>query len=357
MSPIDDPLPDAQPASRRAARVIGGLLGLALGAGALAWCAALALRPENRAQLEHLGSVSAGAVALLVFLSLATLVINGEIFHVVILPVRRLRAADVQAVNAIATFLAYLPAKLGLASRVLIHHRRDRIPITTIGAWLAAEAVLLGCIVGPMLVGALLRPGADGWFGLIWGLGALGATAGAILGARALRGERGTARLGAIARTLRLPLVAGFLRTRIWRDLHAGADMLGSLPASASAVVLRVLDLCVQAARLVVAAEILGQPLAPGQALLIGAAYFVIGVLSPAGLMGLPQLGATGLAGALAIAGSGEFAAVALLVGAVEAVVNLAGVAIGLAWLGPMRLLALRAAPDGPGATAPPARS
>ena len=57
------------------------------------------------------------------------------------MPVQRLRTLDVVAVNAIATLLNYLPFKLSVISRIVIHNRRDGVPLGKIVGWLAAVGV------------------------------------------------------------------------------------------------------------------------------------------------------------------------------------------------------------------------
>src|SRR5690606_21428503 len=113
---------------------IGFLVGLAL----LGWCVSIALSPENREQLDRLADAGWRPIALLVVLSGLSLALNGAIFWLVLLPARRLRAADVIATNALATFLAYLPFKISLIVRALIHQRRDRVPLVLLGAWMSA---------------------------------------------------------------------------------------------------------------------------------------------------------------------------------------------------------------------------
>jgi hypothetical protein len=308
----------------------------------------MALRPENREQLARLGEAPRGLIAALALLSLATMVVNGLMFWTALLPVRRLRAPDVIATNAISTMLAYLPLKAGAIARVAIHNRRDHVPLATIGAWFMALLVEMALAFGPAVLMTI-------WLGRIdkaWaaGVGAMIAagTVVVVALARLFRGETGLARMTAIVG--RVPPLKKLLATGLWGQLHAGFDMLSAPAVVAAGSLLRLLDLSIHAGRFLVAAKILGVPLSPAQALPVALTYFIIGVLSPSGLAGLREGGATVLFGSLfAAAGMASqearehFAAVALLVTAVEAVAFLIGGAIGLAWLRPDRLIRLRA--------------
>ncbi|HRQ74272.1 MAG TPA: hypothetical protein PLU35_14715, partial [Phycisphaerales bacterium] len=130
-----------KPYLRLAVQGLGFVAGLVL----LGWCVRAALSPENREQLSKLGDAPAWAVAALLGLSVASVALNGLAFWCALLPARRLHASDVIATNALATFLNYLPFKLSAISRVVIHNRRDRVPLLTIGGW-------FGAVLGVMVV-------------------------------------------------------------------------------------------------------------------------------------------------------------------------------------------------------------
>ncbi len=321
--------------ARAAVQVIGFLAGL----GALTWCVAQALKPENRAQFDRLGEAPVSSLAWMLGLTAATLLLNGLIFWATLLPVRRLRLADVLAVNAIATFLAYLPFKLGAVARLFIHNRRDGVPIALAGAWFGS--------VGMVIVAALLPPAAASlWRGRIdatWtvaaagGILVLGSTM--VVVSRALRGERGIDRMHAMLDPLRLRPAQRFLRSGLWRHPHEAFTILSSPGVVASTIALRLADAAVQAARFVIAAEILGQSLPAEQAVIVAVTFFLIGVVSPTGMLGFREAGAAGIASVLAFATSEQFAPVALMVGGADAMVNLTGAALGIVWLRPDRLL------------------
>jgi hypothetical protein len=330
----------------RRLRLIIQFIGFGIGLALLGLCIALALTPENREQLQRLSEASPLHVGTLLLLSLITLNINGLIFWVVLHPARRLRMLDMLAVNAVATFLIYLPFKLSALFRIAVHNRRDRIPLLTIGAWFAAVAILLLAAITPATLAAAWRQQIDlAWLAAtLAGCAALGL--GLIVMARVFRGDEGQTRLVRLAGSLRIGLLRRLAGSRAWSNLHAGFSMLSSAKAVAAATLLRLADLGVLAGRFVLAAAIFGIALPFDQALLISLAYFMVGVLSPFGVLGTREAGAVGMAAALfGTAGAdiaesaSTFAAVALLVSATEAIVYLFCAALGLGWLRPDRLL------------------
>lgn len=327
---------------RRTLRLAVQVLGFLIGLGVLGWCAAEALSGKNAAQLDRLGDASPGQIAALIALSGGSLLLNGLIFWALLLPVRRLRVADTLATNALATFLNYLPFKLSAISRVVIHNRRDRVPLLIIGAWFVGIGVTVLTSLGPLLAVSLWRERIDAvWLGTA-ALGVLAAFGATVLVARTLAGERGLARLHRLIDPLAPAQLQRWLRSDLFVRLHAGLGILASPAGVGAATALRLADTGVQAARFVVAADVVGHELPYSQALLAAAAYFLVGILSPVGMLGLREGAATGLAGALAFTSGESFAVITLLVSATESIVNLAGAAIGLAWLRPDRLLRLR---------------
>lgn len=328
---------------RSAARVAIQVLGFLAGIGLLAWCARVAFKDENREQLARLPEASPWSIGALVGLSAATLVFNGLIFYAQMRPVRRLRALDVVATNAFATLMNYLPFKLSLVSRVVIHNRRDGLPVLTIGAWLGAVAVTFIGTVG-VVVGAAVVLGGVGaaWWGLV-GLGLALWVLAQWAGARVFAGERGLARVHATADRFGPALVGRVMRTGAFTNLHAGLDMLAHPGATCAAVVLRVGDIMSQATRLIVAAAVLGETLGWAEAVVLAAGHFLIGVISPFGMLGTREAGTAGLAGLLTLAAgataaeaeatTASFAVTLLLVTAIEAVVTLAAGGVSVAWL------------------------
>ncbi len=321
------------------------LAGFAAGIGLLVWCGLEAFKPENRAQLSRLGEAGVGELSLLFALSVATLVLNGVIFWVVLLPERRIGFSAMLATNAVATMLSYLPFKLSVVLRVAIHNRRDGVPLLTIAAWFGAMAVLVLTTLGPLGLVSLWRGRVD----LVWwisgGAGVLVATGSAIGVAGWFAGVRGLGRLHRLADATRIGPLARFLRGEAFARLHGVFAMLAHAGAAWGATLLRVADLASQTARFVVAASILGVPLSWEQAVLVSTTYFLIGMLSPFGMLGTREAGSVGLAGALGLGGGDESLVVVILaVSASESLVNLVGAGLGVAFLRPDRMLRALAA-------------
>jgi hypothetical protein len=340
------------------------VIGFAAGLASMAWCISKAFKSDPHDPVNKFARLLHAPRHLLVAilaLSFATMVINGLLFWVGLLPVRRLRATDVVATNGICSFLAYLPLKAGAIVRVLIHNRRDGVPLLTIGSWFASMGVVILAAFGPPLLGVLVLGKIDArWFVAVVGT-QLVAAASIVVLARGFRGQRGIDRLASIADSVRLPPLKRFLNSAIWAKLHPGFDMLAAPIPVAGSMLLRAADVCVHAGRFLVAATILGIELPVSQAVPISLTFFIIGVASPAGMAGLREGAATGLAGVL-LKKTGatedmfsEIAKVALLVTATEAIAFLASAAFGIAWLRPQKLLALRNEPTSRPPSAPEA--
>jgi hypothetical protein len=330
--------------------------GFLVGLGLLAWAVSMALK--NREQLSLLGEARWEDVAALLGLSLATLVINGVIFWLTLLPARRLKLGDVLATNGIACSLAYLPFKIGAIARVVIHNRRDRVPLVQIGAWFSGVAVLMVVAFAPPVLAALWLKRID-W---AWVAATVGGEVvlGSLLVSASMyfRGARGVQRLARVARGIGLARIGGLLQEHsgaaepaprwheLWSHLHSGFDMLAHPGATAGNLALRLADVMVQGLRFAVAASILNLELPFAAGLVIALAYFTIGVVSPF-IVGMREIGAVAFAalmlpGAVTITESGAespFAAVALLVTAMEALVFLAAGTLGMLWLRPDRLV------------------
>ncbi|MCE7972852.1 MAG: hypothetical protein DYG92_00795 [Leptolyngbya sp. PLA1] len=311
-------------------QALGGLVSLAL----LAWCVHTAWKGGALERFRGLSGTDAWTLAAL---SLLSLTLNGTLFWVTLAPLKRLRWVDVLAVNAVATFLAYFPFKLSIVWRVLVHHRRDRLPVLTIGAWLIANAAVVLAVLLPPALAGLWRQRVDGPYiaaalgGILVLLLALHAVAVWFGGARGLERLRGL--LGRHGWRGRITGSARFER------LHEGLGMLAHAPTLAAAAGLRLADLLVQAVRFVVAARAIGESLPAHDAVLIAGVYFLIGVVSPSGAVGAREGGATGLARVLPGVNYAAFAGVALAVSAAEVVVVVISVALALLWLKPWRLL------------------
>lgn len=322
--------------SRSAVGVGVQIIGFAIGIFLLGWAVRMALRPENREQLSKLSDATPGELMLLLVLAALSVGFNGIIFWVVLNPIHRIRATDVIATNAIATFLAYLPFKLSVVSRFVIHNRRDKVPVLTIGAWIIAEAILMGAALTPLVLTSIWLKEVNllWWIVSLTGVG-VGTAIGSAL-ARQLAGDVGLTRLSKIGIGEKLSGSDAFSR------IHSGFEMLGHPRATLIANAFRLIDIITFALRFYVAARVLELPISMQDALLLGATYFIIGAASPAGMLGTREAGTIGIAelvgissNALSETESGQvpIAATVLFVTAVEAIVNLGCAGFGIAWL------------------------
>jgi len=334
---------------------IGGFLG---GIGLLVWVVSAALSPENRQLLERLGDATPMQIVLLLFCSVATLVLNGSIFWVTLLPEKRVRHLDIQATNAIATLLSYLPFKLGLIFRIVVHNRRDAVPLLTIGAWYMAMFALIATNLGPPVGASLLLQGVDGvWWTLTLG-GVVVLTSLLVLVSWPLSGDKGMARIHRVLDPIPVPPLHTFMRTESFARVHAGFGMLAHPWASFWATVMRLSDIAAQTARFVIAAQILGIDMGWETATLIATSYFMIGLISPFGMIGTREGGTLGLQALLGIelasAGEGDpMALIILFVSATESIAFFAGAGFGVVWLRADRLLMNRAGADPDESSAP----
>jgi hypothetical protein len=313
------------------------------GVALLIWCASLALRPENRAQLERLGEAPAWVIASLLGLTLLGLALDGLVFQILLRPVRRLPVGDVLATNALAVFLNYLPFKAGLIARVVVHTRRDGVPLLVVGAMLAAALAVLVCVALPLGLAGAWRGGIDAaWAGAV-AAGMLVLGAACVAAARLFAGPAGKARLDRLGR--RLPGWRRLSASRAFHSAHAGLAIAADPRVFAAAAIVRLCFFGTMWARFALAARVAGVEIGPEAAVVTGSVFFLIGVVSPGGLLGIREGGTTWLAGAVVLAGvrAESFAVVALVVGAAEAAVNVGAGAVAAAYLRPDRWLLRRA--------------
>ncbi len=349
-----DPNPALAPpggARRRvAARMAVQLVGFIVGLGLLGWCASVALSARNREQLHRLGEAAWWEVLGLALLSAASIVVTGAMFRTALLPVRRLRMIDVQAVNAVASVLTYLPFKLSALFRVLIHNRRDGVPALTIGASFGAFGAVAAGTVLPAVAATLWRERVDA----LWWITALGGPvllmAAMVMAARFLSRGRVWAWLEGLAKGTRPGRLV--VRGAMLERAHEGLRMVASPGAVALGSALRVLDMAILACRFLLAAHAAGQVLPTDQAVLAASVYLMIGALAPMGQLGVREAGTAGVFAALHSEG---FVVIVLTVSAVETVTALAMAMAGAAWLkvGRGSLLAKGAVVPGPLAAAP----
>jgi len=327
-SPIDPaagtapntPRPAHKPV-RAALQLLGFLGGIAL----LIWCIAVALRPENRDQLARLRDAKAWEVAALLGLTAVSLIVNGLSFWSSVRPIRSIAAPAILATNALATFLNYLPFKIGALARIAIHNRRDRLPLLTIGAWFVAMTVLITAVLAPLIAASLWRRTIDNawWAASITGLILCYLS---VVGlARTFAGLPGLARLHFITTRVGWLWLQRLVGTLAFSQLHRGLSILADAKATALTMLFRITDIAVQSLRFVLVAQMIHEPLTFANAFLAASTYFIIGVLSPAGMLGAREGGTAALVSVPASA--------TLLVGAGEIIVNLIGALIAVTYL------------------------
>lgn len=312
---------------RHAAQIAGFLAGVTL----LGWCVAVALRVENRDQLARLREARPWEIAALLALTATSLLVNGFSFWATIRPIYPVAAPAVLATNALATFLNYLPFKVGALARIAIHNRRDRVPLLTIGAWFAAMTVLITAVLTPLIAASLWRRTIDHawWAASISGLVFCYL---AVVGlARMFAGAPGLGRLNSITQRIGWLWPKRLLSTLAFSQLHGGLTILADAKASALTMLFRITDIAVQSLRFVLVAHMIHEPLTFANAFLAASTYFVIGVISPAGMLGAREGGTAALVSVPASA--------TLLVGAGEIIVNLVGALLAVAYLRPDKLL------------------
>ncbi|MGD9693339.1 MAG: lysylphosphatidylglycerol synthase domain-containing protein [Phycisphaerales bacterium] len=303
-------------------RLLIQILGFALGLALLAWCASLAFSPDTRAELQRLRDADASLIASLFLLTVLSAAINGFAFWITSRPLHPLRLPDVVAVNTLASFLAYLPFKLGALVRVAIHRKRDHMLFRDLIAWLAAFSALSLATFLPLIAATLIHPNID----LLWALLAL---------------------LGiAICLTLGV-LLSRRARTTPWlARLSLGAWRIAQHPRTAAALSLaKVADIAVHAARFAIAAHIFGAPLPAARAALYAIAYFLIGSVSPVGMLGLREAGIVFLP---ADVSAETMARLVLTLSAIEALALGALAPLTILYLGPRSLLSRRPSPTTP---------
>jgi Lysylphosphatidylglycerol synthase TM region len=316
------------------------IIGFAGGIFALGWAVRVAMREENREQLARLTEATPGEIMVLLSLAVISVGFNGIIFWVMINPIHRIRTTDVIATNAIATFLAYLPFKLSVVTRFVVHNRRDKVPVLTIGAWIICEAVLMMAVYIPI--------GLVSWWqkelNTIWWISVLvSIPVCTVIGSYisgSLSGETGLNRIEKIG--FGKQRWSDFIRTSSFVRIHSGVTMLANTKGALTVVAFRMLDVAAFAMRFYFAARVLDLPISLQDSILLGATYFMIGAASPFGMLGTREAGTIAIASMVGISsaaitedqsGTVPIAATVLFVTAVEAVVNLGCAGFGIAWL------------------------
>lgn len=140
--------------SRIALQVLGFLIGLAL----LYFCLRKAV---GDADWTLVRDAEPWLLVSLVFFGLLSTVLDGLVFWGVLLPYRRLKAREVQAVNMSAAFLNYAPVRLGTVFRIAYHAKVDHVRVVPILGWFVAITLTtMACMAS--ISAATLITGASG---------------------------------------------------------------------------------------------------------------------------------------------------------------------------------------------------
>lgn len=331
----------------RGAKVAFQLFGFLLGIALLGFAVRLAFSEQNRESINKLTEAPPGMFALLVGLSLVPLIVNGVVYRLLIRSLQRISVLDLLATNALCTFLAYLPFKIGMLTRVAIHRKRDRVPIPRIGAWFGAFLLVYLPTLGVVVLVTRWRGEADWvWWVVTLALTAVSAWPVAWMSGL-LEGQRGLGRIRGFAEWAHLPMRERLLHTPSFEHLHDGFTMTADTGAVAWSGLLRVLDFAAQSFRFMAAAALIGLELSFGDSLILTVSYFMIGLATPIGMIGTREAGAVAIAAVLGLGGGeplndemvDQFALVMVIVTGAEAIATAAAAGMGLAWLRPDRLL------------------
>jgi hypothetical protein len=320
---LDD---DAPAQARKGAwspkRLIVQAIGAAIGIALLWWALHLAFSGDNAQAIERLKDAPPAKVAAMLGLSALSLIINGVMFWLTLLPLKRIPAGETVAANCIATNLSILPFKLSLIVRTLVHIRKHGVGWKQMAAWYAAFAGLtLGTV---LIVGFLVY-----WWASK-GRGIDAALVGLI--ALALVAFMGVVHAGG---RLIPALAKAFPRLAM---LSLGAEKIALAPGVvASHVALRVADLITYGLRFWIAAGIAGVDLTPAQGFQVGCTNMLLRAVAPAGTLGFTEAG-TAAAGSLMGLQPDTLALLALMCTAGEFMASLP-LAIGAwVWLAPHKL-------------------
>ena len=318
-----------------ALQLAGFLVGLAL----LAWCGKIAFSGENREAISNLGKAAPIDIITLVLLSCVGVLLDGLTIWLVLRPVRKIQLSGMLATNALATFLSLLPFKLSVMTRVAIHRKRDGVPLAIIGPWFAAVGAVMLASLAPVLLLAAWKQEIDLLWITLLVISLLFVTVALTVAARTLGCKRGLRLIQAFAEKQPIRFIERITKSETFVLLDEGLAMLADFKNTLAAVGLRVLYIASMAARLFVAARIVGNPLPADQSLFGSVAYFVIGVVSPVGALGAREGGTAKILEWFGEIDFEQLAVIMLVVTGSEILANTALAAIGIAWLRPDRLI------------------
>ena len=297
-------------------RVIWQLIGFTIGAALLVWCIKLAIKGGDWSKLADADPL---LIAALLGCTCVSLFINGTTFWITAQPIKPMNLWDLQRLNLACNLLNYAPIRVGAIARVLYHMRIDKLSFLQVGAWFAAIVYIMAMGVGACLAATLIRVNLD-W---VWAVIVIGL------------------------------LIAGGLFTRViishglFAKSGQGVDrILLNQKAYWIATVLRLVDLGAFVGRMAAAVAILDlhEQLQPNHLVILAIIAFAARLI-PLGRVGIAEAVVAALAAWLTTLGiegstvdavineSGQWAQLALVESAGEALILIPTGAIALIWL------------------------
>lgn len=254
-------------------------VGFALGLALVAWVLLGALRaaddPSRAGILQSLRQAWSDRPLLVLGLAattLGSLIIDGALFWLVLLPVRRLGFMEIQWLTFVAALSNFFPVRLGVPMRYAYHMRANRMTFWQATAWFVAVTLVILAALGAVIVGTVVESHPD-W---LWCVTVLAALAVAGL-------------------ALRWVVTLGPIRTR----LHGWERMLTTPRTYWSGALIRVVEIGLWIVRMWCAAEILNLGLSFATVTILGVAAITV-MLNPLGRLGFREATTVLVAGWLA---------------------------------------------------------
>lgn len=266
------------------------IAGFVIGVGLLAYCVWMVASNETyRKQVVELWS-KPGHLWAMFGLSCAILVFTGMMFRAVLKPVKTIPVADAAAVNSLCTLLGNAPFKLSLVVRVLIHTKRNELPLGVVVAWMGASAAVMVMSVGPPLAATLIVKELNGLWWLIAGGGTVIWAAVTVVIGRVVSRESAWSALQAWCGR-RAGWLGRLARSKFALHVREWLMMLSDWRTVGEAMLWRTLDFVSGSARFIIAASAIGAAITLDQAAAADSAYFLIQTAAPTGALGTREAG------------------------------------------------------------------
>jgi hypothetical protein len=254
---------------RRLVRVMVQVVGAIVGVALFVWALRMAFTPDNQEAIRRLLDAPLWLAGAMILLNIGTVVVNGLIFWVAAKPISPIPAKSAVLTNAVCSLLAFLPFKLSAIARVYLHHKRDGMPLRSTIPWMVGYGLTAIAAFTPFILAAMLSPLIGAWWIVAGAIGAFACTGIGVLCAR-LADERAPA--------LRKVSLGSWVIVRDAPTMFVGCA-------------LRLVDVGLQTGRFLVAAKAMGLALSVDRAALDATVYFLIGAISPGGVLGFREGG------------------------------------------------------------------